>query len=110
VGAPARAPSGAGASGTGFEILGFGDLTVPMDAHGGRPELAPYPDWTAEFLVHGTAAERAYVLRHGELAGSWGVPVRHADGSLPTLDSPGAACYRTRPRSQDPGHPPAGLP
>ena len=109
VGAPARALSGAGVSGTGFEILAFGDLTVPMDAHGGRPELAPYPDWTAEFLVHGSAAERAYVLRHGELAGSWGIHVRTADGSMPTLDSPGQAYYWIDPRWRDPGNMSAGF-
>ena len=35
-----------------FGILGFGALMLPMNAHGGRPELAPYPDWTAQYLVH----------------------------------------------------------
>jgi hypothetical protein len=109
VGAPARTLTGQGVSGTGFEILGFGDLAVPMDAHGGRPELAPYPDWTAEFLVHGTAAERAYVLRHGELAGSWGIHVRNADGSMPTIDSPGQAYYWMDPRWRDPGNRSAGF-
>jgi hypothetical protein len=109
VGEPARALSGTGVSGTGFDILGFGDLTVPMDAHGGRPELAPYPDWTAEFLVHGSAAERAYVLRHGELAGSWGIHVRNADGSMPTLDTPGQGYYWIDPRWRDPGNMSAGF-
>ena len=105
----ARATTGAGISGTGFDILGFGDLTVPMDAHGGRPELAPYPDWTAELLAHGQAAQREYVLRHGELAGSWGIHVRNADGSLPTLDSPGQAYYWIDPRWRDPGNMSAGF-
>src|SRR6185312_12171733 len=40
---PSRSLSGKGVSGSGFGILAFGDLTLPMDAHGGRPELAPYP-------------------------------------------------------------------
>jgi hypothetical protein len=91
-------------SGTGFDILGFGDLTLPMDAHGGRPELAPYPDWTAEFLVHKAPAQRDYMLRHGELAGSWGVHVRNADGSMPSLDAPGQAYYWLDPRWKDPGN------
>ena len=43
VGAPARTLDTKGVSGTGFGILGFGDLTVPMNAHSGRPEIAPYP-------------------------------------------------------------------
>jgi len=69
-----------------FEMLAFGSLTRPMNAHGGRPEIAPYPDWTAQYLVHRKPDQRAYVLRHGELAGSWGVHIRDADGTLPTID------------------------
>ena len=109
VGSGARATAGGGVSGTGFDILGFGDLTVPMDAHGGRPELAPYPDWTAELLAHGQAAQRVYVLRHGELGGSWGIHVRNVDGSLPTLDSPGQGYYWIDPRWRDPGNMSAGF-
>jgi hypothetical protein len=109
VGEPPRPLNGGGVSGTGFDILGFGDLTVPMDAHGGRPELAPYPDWTAEFLAHGSAGQRAYVLRHGELAGSWGVHVRNADGSMPSLDAPGQGYYWIDPRWRDPGNMSAGF-
>jgi hypothetical protein len=76
---PARVMTGNGVSGSGFGILGLGDLTVPMNAHSGRPELAPYPDWTAQYLVGGRADQRAYVLRHGELAGSWGVHIKEPD-------------------------------
>jgi hypothetical protein len=70
-----------------FGLLGFGALMRPMNAHGGRPELAPYPDWTAQYLVHKKADQRAYVVRHGELAGSWGIHVRDSDGSMPTIDT-----------------------
>jgi hypothetical protein len=71
-----------------YGILEFGDLTRPMNAHGGRPEIAPYPDWTAQYLVHKDPSMRAYVLRHGELAGSWGVHIREADGrSLVSIDA-----------------------
>jgi len=94
-----RALTGPGVSGAGFEILGFGDLTLPMDAHGGRPELAPYPDWTAQFLVHQTAAQRAYVVRHGELAGSWGMHIREQDGRVPHIDT--YAYYWLDPRWRD---------
>jgi len=84
---PKRAITGEGVSGTGFGILDFGDLTVPMNAHGGRPELAPYPDWAAQYLVGGRADQRAYVLRHGELAGSWGIHIKEPDGqTLVTID------------------------
>ena len=104
VAAPNRSTTGNGVSGTGFGILGFGDLTVPMNAHSGRPELAPYPDWTAQFLVHKTAPLRAYMLLHGELAGSWGVHVRKPDGSMPSIDARGSAYYWLDPRWRDPGN------
>jgi hypothetical protein len=104
VAAPRRTVDGKGASGTGFDILAFGDLTVPMNAHSGRPELAPYPDWTAQYLVHKTAPARAHVLRHGELAGSWGVHVRNPDGTLPQIDQPGKGYYWLDPRWRDPGN------
>jgi len=71
-----------------YGILEFGDLTRPMNAHGGRHEIAPYPDWTAQYLVHKDAAMRAYMLRHGELGGSWGIHIREADGrSLVSIDA-----------------------
>jgi hypothetical protein len=101
---PSPSLKSAGVSGTGFDILDFGDLTVPMNAHSGRPELAPYPDWTAQFLVHKTPAQRAYVLRHGELAGSWGIHVRNADGSMPSIDAPGNGYYWLDARWKDPGN------
>jgi hypothetical protein len=69
-----------------FGILGFGALMRPMNAHGGRPEIAPYPDWTAQYLVHKKPDQRAYMLKHGELAGSWGVHVRDSDGTMTTID------------------------
>ncbi len=63
-----------------FEILKTGELTLPMNAHGGRPEIAPYPDWTAQYLVHKRQDQRAYMLRHGELAGSFGIHIKEPDG------------------------------
>ena len=62
-----------------FEILKTGDLTLPMNAHGGRQEIAPYPDWTAQYLANGRPDQRAYVLRHGELAGSFGIHIKEPD-------------------------------
>lgn len=102
--APPRVLTGTGISGTGFGILAFGDLTLPMNAHAGRAELAPYPDWTAQYLVHKSKDQRAYVMRHGELAGSWAVHVRNLDGSLPTIDAAGHAYYWLDPRWRDPGN------
>ncbi len=109
VDAPQRAVTGPGVSGTGFGPLAFGDLTVPMNAHSGRAELAPYPDWTAQYLVHKLPSQREYVLRHGELAGSWGIHVRNPDGSFPTLDAPDNGYYWLDPRWKDPGNRSAGF-
>ena len=71
-----NAPTGAN-----FAILKQGALDTNMPAHGGRPELAPYPDWTARYLVHRDATQRAFVLAHGDLSGSWPVHVREAEDS-----------------------------
>jgi hypothetical protein len=109
VASPSRSLKTTGVSGTGFDILGFGDLTVPMNAHSGRPELAPYPDWTAQYLVHKKPEQRAYMMRHGELAGSWGIHVRNADGSMPSIDAPGNGYYWLDPRWKDPGNLSAGF-
>ncbi len=65
--------------GTKFDLLQCGYLNPDMPAHGGRPELAPYPDWTARYLVHKDAGHRRYVLAYGDLAGSWPVHLREAE-------------------------------
>jgi hypothetical protein len=73
--------------GPAFDILGTGDLHLPMNDHGGRPELAPYPDWTAQYLVHRRQDQRAYVLAHGDLAGSFGIHIKEPDGvQIVTID------------------------
>jgi hypothetical protein len=67
------------ATGSNYDILGPGALNTNMPDHGGRPELAPYPDWTARYLVHRDPTQRAFVLIHGDLAGSWPVHVRESE-------------------------------
>jgi hypothetical protein len=69
-------------TGTNYEILKQGALNPNMPAHGGRPELAPFPDWTARYLVHRNATQRAFVLANGDLSGSWPIHVREAEGSV----------------------------
>jgi hypothetical protein len=68
-------------TGVDFDILKSGALDPNMPAHGGRAELAPYPDWTARYLVHKDQTQRTYVLANGDLSGSWPVHVREAEGS-----------------------------
>ncbi len=58
------------------DILGHGSLHWFMPDHAGRAEIAPYPDWAAEYLVDETYTEKSYVLDHGDLAGSWPVHIR----------------------------------
>jgi putative Ig domain-containing protein len=64
-----------------FDILKQGALNNPMWDHAGRPELAPYPDWTARYLVHRNPAQREYVLANGDLSGSWPFHIREPEGS-----------------------------
>ena len=69
-----------------FDLLRSGDLNPRMPDHGGRPELGPYPDWAATYLVHKNEAQKRYVLANGDLAGSWPVHLRKADGTMFSLD------------------------
>src|SRR4029078_360261 len=93
------------AIGANYDILQSGALAQDMSLHGGRSELAPYPDWTARYLVHKDPAQRAFVLANGDLAGSWPVHVREADtsptagvgaGKVMCLDQRPTICYDQR--------------
>ena len=68
-------------TGANFDILQAGALDANMPDHGGRQELAPYPDWTARYLVYRNPTQKAFVLAHGDLSGSWPVHVREAENS-----------------------------
>jgi hypothetical protein len=71
-------------TGVEFDILKSGGLDRNMPAHGGRAELAPYPDWTARYLVHQDQTQRSYVLANGDLSGSWPIHVREPENSTPS--------------------------
>jgi len=66
------------AVGANYDILQSGALDQDMSLHGGRSELAPYPDWTARYLVHKDPAQRAFVLANGDLSGSWPIHARES--------------------------------
>lgn len=73
---------------TAFDPLGFGGMSVDMSAPGGRPEIAPYPNWVAQYLVHERPEQRAYMLANADLAGSWRGAITEPDGvTLITLDA-----------------------
>jgi hypothetical protein len=65
-----------------FDILKEGALTRYMPAHSGRPELAPYPDWAARYLVHKHREQKRFVLVNGDLSGSWPIHVREPEDGL----------------------------
>ncbi len=64
----------------GFDLMGIAHLSPSMCDCGGRGEMAPYPDWAADYLVHPSEGKRRYVLAHGEQAASWPVHLREPEG------------------------------
>lgn len=75
------------ATGAAFDILQFGTMLKDMASPGGRPEIAPYPDWVARYLIHQRPEQRAFMLAHADLSGSWSGHITEADGqTLVTLD------------------------
>jgi hypothetical protein len=74
------------ATGPKFDILQPGSLTAYMPTTGGRPEIAPYPDWVARYLKYGNPAQGKFVLANGDLGGSWPIHLREADGSFVSID------------------------
>ena len=66
-------------TGPNFEILMSGSLDRVMPHHSGRAELAPYPDWTARYLVHRDPTQRSLVLANGDLSGGWPIHMREAE-------------------------------
>jgi hypothetical protein len=52
-----------------------------MGQTGGRAEIGPYPDWAAQYLLTKTPGLREFVLKNGDLSGSWSVHITEADGS-----------------------------
>jgi hypothetical protein len=74
-------------TGNGFDILQFGTMLSDMGSPGGRPEIAPYPDWVARYVIHKRPDQRAFMLAHADLSGSWSGHITEADGvSLVSLD------------------------
>ena len=69
-----------------FDILQIGALHNPMNDVAWRPEIAPYPDWAARYLVHKNPVQRQFVLANGDLGGSWRVHIREIDGRLVSID------------------------
>ncbi len=74
-------------SGPDWQIMGRGPLTAYMPTTGGRPEIAPYPLWTVEYLLSMAPRAKALVLAAGDLAGAWPIHVRaRTTGRIMTID------------------------
>jgi hypothetical protein len=84
-------------AGPNYEILQAGALEKNMPAHSGRPEIAPYPNWTARYLIHKNLTQRAFVLANGDLSGSWPIHVREAEGSAAALGAERLISLNQRP-------------
>jgi hypothetical protein len=69
-----------------FELLQSGKVHIPMNDHGGRAEIGPYPAWIARYAVHRNAAQKAYVLAQADQSGSWPIHIREVDGSVVSID------------------------
>ena len=96
--------------GPNFDILRIANLLNPMSSHGGRPEIAPYPDWTARYLVHKNPTQRRYVMANGSLAGSWPMHIREPDGRLISIDERPGFWLDGRERKYRPDGPRAHIP
>ena len=67
--------------------MGRGSLTAYMPTTGGRPEIGPYPTWTAQCLLSMDRRAKRLVLANGDLAGSWPIHVRNKKtGRIMTID------------------------
>ena len=106
-----------------FDLLGPGDLNPYMGSGGGRSDIGPYTEWTARYLAHQHAQQADYLLRLGDLAGSWPIHLREpTDGHLVSLterpnfwfddrgeDHMRSAQWGGSPLSPDNAHVPGGL-
>ena len=106
-----------------FDLLGPGDLNPYMGSGGGRSDIGPYTGWTARYLAHQRPQQADYLLRLGDLAGSWPIHLREpTDGHLVSLterpnfwfddrgeDHMRSAQWGGSPLSPDNAHVPGGL-
>jgi hypothetical protein len=85
--------------GAAYDILREGAVGADMPDHGRRQELAPYPDWTARYLVYKNQTQRAFVLANGDLSGSWPIHAREMENG----PNPGVGPERLISLDQRPG-------
>lgn len=67
-------------SGSAWLPGGFGNMQPSMVQGGGRPDIAPFPWWQAQYLVHKSASQRAATLKNGDNSGSWSLHITKPDG------------------------------
>jgi hypothetical protein len=70
-----------------WDILDIGDAMYPMWNYGGRPDIGPYPEWVAQFVVFHGSGERNYMLRMADAAGAWGTHVTETNDRVPSVEA-----------------------
>lgn len=84
-----------------FPPLSHGWLNPDMPATGGRPEIAPYPDWAARTLG-GDGTQLSITLAHGNNpAGAFPVHIRNDDGRFLSIDDRPRYWLDTQRRGSD---------
>jgi hypothetical protein len=84
-------PDYSGYSDTSSDLYGpmgrGGNRYDKMSTVGGRDEIGPLPDWTANWILTQTPAAKLALIRNSDLAGSWGIHYRDENTGLPvTID------------------------
>lgn len=60
---------------------GLGPFLLPMDAHGGRPEIGLHTGWVVSWIVHQRQEQYEYIQKLVEYAGNYNVHMRKSDNS-----------------------------
>lgn len=60
---------------------GLGPFLLPMDAHGGRPEIGLHTAWVVSWIVHQRQEQYEFIQKLTEYSGNYNCHMRKADNS-----------------------------
>lgn len=60
---------------------GLGPFLLPMEAHGGRPELGLLSGWVTSWIVHQRQEQWEFISKLTEYAGNYAIHVRRSDNT-----------------------------
>ncbi len=66
-----------------YDIMKIGFIEPYMPTTGSRPEIGPFPAWTAIYLMTMDETAKEVTLGHGDQAGSWSIHYRDSLTELP---------------------------